>query len=200
MTPDPFSPPNPPVIASAAKQSPMSTDPLPADPSPSSRHPERSEGSSSPASATNPDLAQSPPTRRDFLKLATRGLLYLSGLLGLGGLLRYLSYEPDPPPPARFEVGLADDYQPGSRTLLAAIPAVLVRKSLQEGDGFSALSLVCSHLGCTVEIKPEDYLCPCHGSRYALDGSVLKGPATSPLPPLRVELTKDNHLIVYKEQ
>ena len=141
---------------------------------------------------------QSPPTRRDFLKLATRALLYFSGLLGLGSLARFLSYEPDPPPPARFEVGLADDYLPGSRTLLAAIPAVLIRKSLQEGGGFTALSLVCSHLGCTVEIKPDDYVCPCHGSRYDLSGSVTKGPASSPLSPLRVELTKDNHLIVYR--
>jgi len=134
-------------------------------------------------------------TRRDFLKLATRGLLYFSGLLGLGGLLRFLSYEPDPPPPARFEVGLAADYALNTRTLIPAIPAVLIHDS----RGFSALSLVCSHLGCTVEIKPDDYACPCHGSRYDLSGNVTHGPASSPLPPLRLELTKDRKLIVYKD-
>lgn len=140
------------------------------------------------------------PSRRDFLKLATRGLLFLSSLLGLGGLIRYLSYEPDPPPPARFEVGLAEDYKPGSHTLIASIPAVLVRAAVQEGAGFSAFSLVCSHLGCTVEIKYKEYVCPCHGSRYDLSGNVTKGPATSPLSSLPVELTKDGKLIIYKEQ
>jgi cytochrome b6-f complex iron-sulfur subunit len=134
-------------------------------------------------------------TRRDFLKLATRGLLYFSGLLGLGGLLRYLSYEPDPPPPKRFEVGLATDYPLNSRTVLPAIPAVLIHNS----RGFSALSLVCSHLGCTVEVKPDDYACPCHGSHYDLSGNVTHGPASSPLPPLRVELTKEGKLVVYKD-
>lgn len=140
------------------------------------------------------------PTRRDFLKLATRGLLYLGGLLGLGGLIRFVSFEPDPPPPTRFEVGLAQDYETGSHTLIATIPAVLIRASSQEGAGFSALSLICSHLGCTVEIKPKEYVCPCHGSRYDLSGGVTKGPATSPLVPLRVEVTKDSKVIIYKEQ
>jgi len=133
-------------------------------------------------------------SRRDFLKLATHGLLYFSGLLGLGGLLRFLSYQPDPPPPARFEIGPADDYALNTRTLLPAIPAVLIHNS----SGFSALSLVCSHLGCTVEIKPDDYACPCHGSRYDLSGNVTHGPASSPLPTLRVEPTKDGKLVVYK--
>ena len=142
-----------------------------------------------------PETLAPKTTRRDFLKLATRGLLYFSGLLGLGGLARFLSYQPDPPPPARFEVGAASDYPLNSRTLLPAIPAVMIHKS----DGFSALSLVCSHLGCTVEVKPDDYACPCHGSRYDLSGNVTHGPAASPLPPLRVELTKEGQLVVYKD-
>jgi cytochrome b6-f complex iron-sulfur subunit len=134
-------------------------------------------------------------TRRDFLKLATHGLLYFCGLLGLGGLLRYLSYEPDPPPPARFEVGPSTGYPLNSRTVLPAIPAVMIHNS----SGFNVLSLVCSHLGCTVEVKPDDYACPCHGSRYDLSGNVTHGPASSPLPPLRVELTKEGNLVVYKD-
>ena len=48
--------------------------------------------------------------RRDFLKLAQSALLWLSGLLGTAGLVRFFSYQPDPPPPTRFEIGSVDDF------------------------------------------------------------------------------------------
>lgn len=51
-------------------------------------------------------------------------------------------------------------------------------------SGFHVLSSRCTHNGCTV--NPFDPLlgvhrCPCHGSRFAIDGSLLAGPATSGL-------------------
>ena len=41
----------------------------------------------------------------------------------------------------------------------------------------------CSHLGCSVALNKdaESFDCPCHGSRFHLDGSVMHGPAGSPL-------------------
>jgi Rieske Fe-S protein len=48
---------------------------------------------------------------------------------------------------------------------------------------FTGLSRVCTHKGCKVaEVVDAEIVCPCHGSRFALDGSVVKGPATKPLP------------------
>ncbi len=45
-----------------------------------------------------------------------------------------------------------------------------------------AFSLECTHLGCTLALKGgEEFACPCHGSKFALDGTVLKGPAARPL-------------------
>jgi len=135
-------------------------------------------------------------SRRDFIKLATQSLLVISGALGLGGLIRFLSYKPDPPPPARFEAGQASNYPPDSRTVLSNIPALLVRKK----NEFTAYSLICTHLGCTVQFKSDTFSCPCHGSRYDAHGNVTKPPAGQPLQALKVEVTKDGELIIYKDR
>lgn len=56
----------------------------------------------------------------------------------------------------------------------------------EEGNTY-AISLICTHLGCTVNVLPQGITCPCHGSEFTSTGTVVKGPATEPLPHLRVE-------------
>jgi len=133
------------------------------------------------------------PTRRDFLKLAADGLLTLSGLLGLAGLARFLSYELDPAPPTEFDLGPSTNYPINSRRMLLHIPAVLIH----DPDGFRALTLTCTHLGCAVEQKEEGYECPCHGSTYNALGEVKKGPAKLPLKSLRVTTTEEGTLLLH---
>jgi len=48
---------------------------------------------------------------------------------------------------------------------------------------FKAFTAICTHLHCTVSSVANNVIqCPCHGSQFsAKDGSVIQGPATSPL-------------------
>ena len=57
-----------------------------------------------------------------------------------------------------------------------------------ESGAVHACSAVCTHMGCLVGWNETDrtWDCPCHGSRFALDGSVLHGPAVNPLAPAEI--------------
>lgn len=53
-----------------------------------------------------------------------------------------------------------------------------------EHGALHAVSLRCTHLGCLLRFNGAEtsWDCPCHGSRFDVDGAVLEGPATNPLP------------------
>jgi len=58
--------------------------------------------------------------------------------------------------------------------------------------GYIALSPVCSHLGCLVnwDTNRGEFLCPCHGGRYGMEGEVIAGPPPGPLTRLPLEVTE----------
>jgi Rieske Fe-S protein len=58
-------------------------------------------------------------------------------------------------------------------------PVLVVR----DGDGYRALLLKCTHMGCTPgwNATERSLDCPCHGSRFRDTGEVIKGPAKAPL-------------------
>jgi Rieske Fe-S protein len=52
-----------------------------------------------------------------------------------------------------------------------------------DAGGLHAVSLRCTHLGCLLHFNDAErsWDCPCHGSRFDVDGAVLSGPAVRPL-------------------
>jgi Rieske Fe-S protein len=62
---------------------------------------------------------------------------------------------------------------------------VVVRTGTSE---YATISSVCTHLGCTVRKDGSFFRCPCHGSTYAMDGSVVRGPAERNLTTYQTEL------------
>ncbi|MBI5340221.1 MAG: Rieske (2Fe-2S) protein [Mycolicibacterium rufum] len=52
---------------------------------------------------------------------------------------------------------------------------------------FKAFSAVCTHSGCLVNKVADGTIdCPCHGSKFSLDGQVVNGPAKKPLEPVNI--------------
>ena len=118
-----------------------------------------------------------PQSRRKFIKTLT--LLLASGAL----LVRYLT--PRSSGTRRvLATAAVGDIPPGGALVFRDERLALVR----DGGGFYALSLVCTHLGCTVTVSEDALSCPCHGSSFDRQGRVLKGPADRPLERMKVEL------------
>ncbi len=132
-------------------------------------------------------------SRRDFLRLITRGMAAASGLLGLGMLARFFSYQGAGSQKTEFDVGLVEDFPVGSRTVQTQVPALLVRSA----SGFAAFSLTCTHLGCTLLQEAEGFACPCHGSQFDDEGRVLRGPAIRDLERYQVMVDESDHVIIH---
>jgi cytochrome b6-f complex iron-sulfur subunit len=61
-----------------------------------------------------------------------------------------------------------------------AVGDFLVARTAQ--DSFVALAAICTHQTCTITgFGSQNYVCPCHGSTFDVNGHVLGGPAPAPL-------------------
>jgi cytochrome b6-f complex iron-sulfur subunit len=93
-----------------------------------------------------------------------------------------------------FKAGSPEDYPVGSTTIFSDKRIALNR----DIDGFYAISLICTHLGCTPRWFQNDsmFRCPCHGSRYLRDGVRFYGPAPRPMDVVQVGVGPDGQLFV----
>jgi nitrite reductase/ring-hydroxylating ferredoxin subunit len=130
--------------------------------------------------------------RRDFLGLAAWWSAAAALLFGFFGAMRLPKAAVLPSPSKKFRVTLPASLASGQ----AHVPAGRSVAIYKEESGIYAISLVCTHLGCIVKATEAGFDCPCHGSKFTKDGSVLKGPAPKALPWLEVKPAGgDNFLI-----
>ena len=94
-------------------------------------------------------------------------------------------------------VGNLSDIPPGTIMPFRSGRFYLIR--LDDG-GLMAVSMICSHLGCTVNWDAADkvFKCPCHASSFDKWGNVIKSPATKSLNYHRV-LVRDEMVFVDME-
>jgi Rieske Fe-S protein len=82
------------------------------------------------------------------------------------------------------DLGPASQVPVGGGVVFAEQKVVVTQPAKGE---FVGLSATCTHQGCTVaDVSGGTINCPCHGSKFNLDGSVANGPATSPLPRMKI--------------
>jgi len=124
-------------------------------------------------------------TRRRFLGGTTLASLGVASLGTLVIALRYLWPSVLFELPSRFRAARTADLERRRIIFLRERRLYLVR----DDKGLFAQSAVCTHLGClTRPNATEDaFFCPCHGSRFSLDGQVINGPAPLALPHFRLE-------------
>ena len=77
-----------------------------------------------------------------------------------------------------------DELKPGEAAILK-LDGQNVAGYRDEAGALHAVSAVCTHMGCILGWNETDrtWDCPCHGSRFALDGEVIHGPAVKALAP-----------------
>jgi Rieske Fe-S protein len=79
------------------------------------------------------------------------------------------------------------DVPVGGGTILASRKIVITQP---KAGTFAAFTAVCTHAGCLVgSVTGGTINCPCHGSKFSIaNGSVVNGPATSPLAPVTIKV------------
>ena len=125
-------------------------------------------------------------SRRELITLGSAfGLMGLAAAGTGGALFKYMFPVVSYGTPQKFLVPVEDLPDVGDELVFDDMKVVLRRQTEKD---VAAISLVCTHLGCTVNRVETGFLCPCHGSQYDSDGIVVGGPAPKTLPWLEIKV------------
>lgn len=133
-------------------------------------------------------------TRRGFLSRLWIGLGALAAVQ-LGGITFFYfgrkSEEKASEDLIYSTIGKAENFKPGSVTPFRNGRFYLVR---YPDGGFLALSLTCTHLGCSInyESAKNEFICPCHSSMFDIYGDVINPPAPRTLDMLPIQIINGN--------
>jgi cytochrome b6-f complex iron-sulfur subunit len=146
------------------------------------------------ADETKPTAPDDAVNRRQFFAKLGLGSLSIAAAGTAAFAYQFLEpnvlYEPSPV----VNAGKPDRYPLDSVTLDVNSGIYIIHSN----EGYFSLSAVCTHLGCLTAWKPEEnrIACPCHGSKFNIDGVKTDGPAPKPLPWKRIWLNDDGDLLV----
>ncbi len=212
----------------AGQQLPKKRGPVPKSVLEAARRPARpKEQAAAPAAKAKPQVPPrptKPPTARPKAKAdqQRRGFLAVLGMmvatpLGIGfsslattmglwtlGTLRFMFPNVRIEPPSKFKVGFPADYPPGYVEVKYKTQYAIwiVNAEYNGQQQISALSTVCTHLGCTPNwLEAEQkFKCPCHGSGFYINGINFEGPAPRPLERYAIRIAEDGQLEVDKSR
>lgn len=137
-------------------------------------------------------LEPEPMARRDFLGIAGLWAATIAIVGSLIGMVKLIYPQLTPEVSKKFRIGWPDEFPPGTTQI---VPERNVR-IVSQSEGLAAVSLICTHLGCVVSETEDGFTCPCHGSKFGLQGQVLSGPAPRALRWLEVSRDPDGCLSV----
>jgi nitrite reductase/ring-hydroxylating ferredoxin subunit len=155
-----------------------------------------------------------PVQRRSFLGLCTVGLGACAGLGVLGAVGTAVVGTPlqakggqgrwiDVGPLARFEEGkalkvpaVAERRDAWNRFAPRTLGGVVVIRS---GAAVRVFSARCPHNGCGVFVSEAELVCPCHDSRFSLEGAQTRGESPRDLDPLDAKVVDGRVLVLYQQ-
>jgi cytochrome b6-f complex iron-sulfur subunit len=127
----------------------------------------------------DPDDKDPKISRRSFLALLGVGACLVGAAqLVNASLLGFLYPNAMKIPPSIFSLGRPEEVLAHDGKLFQPREKVFVET--KEGK-VRVQTAICTHLGCTVNMVPTGYACPCHGSTYDRHGLNTGGPAPLPL-------------------
>ena len=156
------------------------------------------------AATRDPDDASPLLTRRAWMGVAW-GAFSAASAAALAATGRFMFPNVLNEPPQQFKAGFPTEYGMGVDERWKEKFGVWIVRTpndvVQRSNGFFALLVTCTHLGCTPNYLSAEgkFKCPCHGSGFRAESGInFEGPAPRPLERARIVLADDGQLLIDK--